>query len=176
MGDVATGRVTRLTENRRPPCDREYNPRWSPDGSQLVYWKQPYGDAPRGTAVFVIDADGTGEKRLTDPKMDAGEADWSPDGRSIVFATHPLAAFDCCEVSNLYRMNPDGSGLQQLTTFTSEGQRATRPRYTPDGKQIVFTLVTSGSRVLAVIPARGGEIVPITPGGIYTHGAWQPRG
>ncbi len=109
IGDVATGEVTQITSNTEPQCDREYFPRWSPDGSQLTYWRYP----PKGTAVFVINADGTQDTRLTDPEMVAGDPDWSPDGNWIVFSDHPLHEFQCCEVSNLYRMHPDGTGMEQ---------------------------------------------------------------
>jgi Tol biopolymer transport system component len=170
IGDVATGEVTQITSNTEPPCDREYLPRWSPDGSQLTYWR----GLPTGTAVFVINADGTNEQRLTDPEMVAGDPDWSPDGNWIVFSTYPLAAFQCCEVSNLYRMHPDGSGIEQLTHYDTEDLRATQPRYTPDGQYIVFTAVTPRTRSLWAIPAEGGEPVVLAPGGIYTHGTWQP--
>ncbi len=171
IGDVATGEVTQITSNTDPPCDREYSPRWSPDGSQLTYWRYP----PKGTAVFVINADGTQDTRLTDPEMVAGDPDWSPDGNWIVFSDHPLHEFQCCEVSNLYRMHPDGSGMEQLTHYDTKDLRATQPRYTPDGQWIVFTAVTPSTRSLWAIPAEGGEPVVLAPGGIYTHGTWQPQ-
>lgn len=176
IGDVASGEVRQITSNTRPPCDREYLPRWAPDASRLVYWRDPYKDGqPTGTAVFVIDADGTNERRLTDPKMFAGEPDWSPDGNWIVFDTYPLAEFNSApEVSNLYRMHPDGTGLEQLTHNETADLRATQPRYTPDGSWIVFTAVTPSSRSLWAIPADGGKPVVIVRGGIYTHGTWQP--
>ena len=176
IGEVATGEVTQITSNTDPPCDREYTPHWSPDGSQLTYWRDPYQNGqPTGTAVFVINADGSDERRLTDPEMFAGEPDWSPDGVWIVFDTYPLAEFNFVpKVSNLYRMHPDGTGMEQLTHYETSGLRATQPRYTPDGKWIIFTAVTPSSRSLWAIPAQGGEQLVLAPGGIYTHGTWQP--
>jgi len=176
IGDVAMGKVIQITSNTHPPCDREYNARWAPDGSQLTYWRDPYKDGqPTGTSVFVINADGTHEDRLTDPKMFAGEADWSPDGKWIVFDSYPLAEFNFePKVSNLYRMHPDGSGTEQLTHNDTADLRATQPRYTPDGEWIIFTSVTPSSRSLWAISAAGGEPIVIAPGGIYTHGTWQP--
>jgi Tol biopolymer transport system component len=175
IGELSSGAVTQITSNTDPPCDREYIPRWSPDGSQLTYWRDPYANGhPTGTAVFVINADGSNERRLTNPAMFAGFSDWSPDGAWIVFDTYPLLEFQCCRVSNLYRMHPDGSGMEQLTHYATAELRATQPRYTPDGEWILFTAVTPSSRSLWAIPAAGGEPIVITPPGIYTHGAWQP--
>ena len=176
IGDRATKKVKQLTSNRKPPCDREYMPRWAPDGSQLVYWRQPdESGQSTTTAVFVIGANGGAERRLTTPDMVAGEPDWSPDGNWIVFATHPLHQFQCCEQSNLYRVHPDGSGMEPLTRFEGSELRATQPRYTRDGKWILFTQVTPSSRTLSALPADGGLVVAITTSGIYTHGTWQPR-
>lgn len=176
IGDVASGEVTQITSNTHPPCDRELSPRWSPDGSRLTYWRDPYRNGqPTGTAVYTIEADGTHERRLTDPKMFAGDPDWSPDGEWIVFSTYPLLEFNFTpEISNLYRIHPDGSGLEQLTHNETADLRATQPRYTPDGEWIVFTAVTESSRSLSAIPADGGTHVVIAQGGIYTHGIWQP--
>jgi Tol biopolymer transport system component len=175
IGELASGEVTQITSNTDPPCDREYDAHWSPDGTQLTYWRDPYADGqPTGTAVFTINADGTGEQQLTDPAMFAGSPDWSPDGEWLVFSTYPLLEFQCCQVSNLYRMHPDGSAMEQLTHYETEHLRATQPRYTPDGQWIVFTAVTPTSRNLWAIPSAGGEPIILTTRGVYTHGAWQP--
>ena len=175
IGDIAIGEAIQITSN--PACDREYNPRWSPEGKQIVYTRDPFENGrPTGTAVYVINTDGSGEKRLTDPVDNAGEADWSPNGEWIVFATYPLFEYNRSTpaTSNLYRIHPDGSGLEQLTFNETIGQRATQPQYTPDEKWIIFTAVTPSSRSLWAIPTEGGEPVVIAQGGIYTHGTWQP--
>ncbi|MFT4040747.1 MAG: hypothetical protein QM692_21380 [Thermomicrobiales bacterium] len=173
IGDLASGEVTQITSN--PDCDREYNPHWSPDGAQFTYWRDPYADGdPTGTSVWVMDADGGNARELTDPAIFAGSPDWSPDGEWIVYSTYPLLEFQCCQVSNVYRMHPDGSGVEQLTHYDTTMERATQPRYTPDGAWILFTHVTPGARSIWAIPAGGGEPVVIAPGGIYTHPAWQP--
>jgi len=126
IGALCNGTVTQIMSNTDPPCDRKHNPHWSPDGSRLTYWRDPYENGqPTGTSVFVIHADGTGEQRLTDPKMFAGSPDWSPDGRWIVFSTYPLNEFQRCQISNLYRMHSDGSGMEQLTTYAGDDLRAT---------------------------------------------------
>lgn len=175
IGDIATGQVTQIT-GKNQMCDRrEASPRWSPDGSKIAYFRERYDDSGVTNAIFVIDANGGEEQQLTDWDLAAGYPDWSPDGEWILFATYPLWTFNFDSVvSNLYRIHPDGSGLEQLTFYETPQIRANQPRYTPDGKWILFTAVTSSSRSLWAIPAEGGEPVVIAQGGIYTHGTWQP--
>lgn len=58
-------------------------PAWSPDGSELAYctWD--------GEQIEVINADGTGRRRLTNMKGGACFPDWSPDGTKIAFTSLP---------------------------------------------------------------------------------------
>ena len=171
VGDRATGEVRQLTSNAG--CAREYLPRWSPDGTQLTYHRElPQSDGQLTTAVYVINADGTGERQLTDPDMVAGAPDWSPDGEWIVFSTYPLNVFQTEGDSRLVRIHPDGTGLEELTA--TGGVRETQPRYRPDGEWIVFTVVRPDQRSLWAIPATGGDPVVIADRDvIYTHGTWQ---
>ena len=88
LGDVATGRVRRLTDNHS--CNREVMPRWSPDGTRLTYYRERFDPATEqaATAVFVLRIATGQETRLTEWGDDYGEPDWSPDGRWIVMASH----------------------------------------------------------------------------------------
>jgi Tol biopolymer transport system component len=176
IGDVESGQVQQATSNTEPACDREYFPRWSPDGTQLTYWRDPYLDGkPLGTAVFVYDLETKTERQVTEPGMVTGDADWSPDGQWLVFSTYPLTEYNFVPVvSNLYRIHPDGTGLEQVTHYGESEMRATQPRYTPDGTSIMFTGVTSNSRDLWLMPAEGGEPRQLSDGEIRTHGSLQP--
>jgi len=87
-------------------------------------------------SVGLVHPDGTENHQVTTDVPSQQQQllpDWSPDGKRLVFATHPLHQFhSCCPQSNLYRMHPDGSGMEQLTRYEGDGLRATQPRYTPD--------------------------------------------
>jgi len=60
-------------------------PRWSPDGSHLVFWTD-HVNLGTGqvdtTAVFTIRADGTHLVQMTPSSMIAGDCDWSPTGNA----------------------------------------------------------------------------------------------
>jgi TolB protein len=78
---------------------------WSPDGRKLLY------DTDRG-GIFVLDADGTGERRLTPDtthRYHAHGFDWSPDGKTIVYASESTGRGD------IYVMSADGGANRRLT-------------------------------------------------------------
>ena len=59
--------------------------------------------------VYVMDADGSGQTRLTDTDSVDFGATWSPDGAKIAFVSRRDGA------SEIYVMNADGSGQTNIT-------------------------------------------------------------
>jgi len=95
-------RLTNTTGDSRP--------RYSPDGSKIVF--QSNRDGQR--EIYVMNSDGTGQTRLTNnPAWDTAPA-WSPDGTKILFTSlrdGPMSPA-------LYLMNADGSSQTRLTSGT----------------------------------------------------------
>jgi TolB protein len=79
----------------------------------------------------------------------------------------------------IYSVEPDGSGLTQLTTM-SDLEVATEPAWSPDGGQIAFVVVEdggSGRSDIWLMEADGGNAHPITDGpGSSWAPTWSPDG
>jgi TolB protein len=120
-------------------------PAWSPDGKRLVFLGKYMASTTNGTgcicrALYIVNVDGTGLRRLTPRSIRPGDKmDWSPDGRTILFRTHPGEGLNAASGfgANLYTIHPDGTGLHQLTHFPSY-DRVAMGSYSPDGRAIVF--------------------------------------
>ncbi len=113
-------------------------PQWSPFGTKLVF--QIASDT-EGHALFSINLDGTDEHQITPWTLDALHADWSPDGRRIVFEAPDLDDLAPGESSNVYTIRPDGSHLVAVTHYQGGDLNATNPAWSPDGRRIVFVQV-----------------------------------
>jgi TolB protein len=76
LGDVGGGPLRRLTDNE---MDDDW-PSWSPDGKALVFERRPSDDYELALGdIFVINADGTGERNLTDSPEDESDPAWAPN-------------------------------------------------------------------------------------------------
>lgn len=81
-----------------------FNPAWSKDGTQIVF--------AHDFDIYVVNADGSQPPRqLTDHPGRDEQPDWSPDGKKIVWTSQRNGVG-----YELFMMNPDGSGIQQVTT------------------------------------------------------------
>jgi DNA-binding winged helix-turn-helix (wHTH) protein len=83
--------------------------------------------------------------------ISAGEMEVSPDGQWVVYSTFPDF--------NLWRSRLDGRERLQLTFAPIN---AHEPRWSPDGKQILFTDVP---RRMFRVPAEGGQLQQVMPKG-----------
>ena len=92
----------------------DYDPRISPDGARIVFERMVDDSSPHGNYdLFIIDSDGSNEKRLTESGWTQGLAVWSPSGDRIVYS---VAAVDVEGRYDIFMMNSDGSQIRDLTS------------------------------------------------------------
>jgi Tol biopolymer transport system component len=175
--DVSEGHVHPIVDHPAGQ-GQDHFARWSPDGHRLVFWRERSAeDGSIQTAIFIVNRDGSHLHRLTPWNMLAGEPDWAPHKALIVFCTRPLLDFPAAAESELYTMRPNGSHVHGLTSFGPDGPRATQPRWTPNGKAILYTRLGQAElpRHIWALTADGDHDVPVlTSKPIYTHATLRP--
>ncbi len=117
--DLAVINVDGSGLKRLTTASGEY-PTWSPDGTRIAFESARDDDYE----IYVMNADGTDQTRLTNnPAYDTSAA-WSPDGTRIAFDTQrdhfPPAEVGIGPEIEIHVMNSDGSGDTRLTDNTQE--------------------------------------------------------
>ena len=163
----------------RSPSGRALSPLWSPDGRKLAFEKT-LGPSVGQCAVcndeiFVMNADGSGQRNLTSNVGYDGVPAWSPDGQTIAFAS----ARDKSSVPTLAVMNADGSGRRSVL---QDEAGAWAPAWSPDGGRIAFERVVGGvgndrDVEVFVVNDDGSGLLNLTRTPGADHSAtWSPDG
>jgi Tol biopolymer transport system component len=172
--DLATDSLTRLADFTLPE-HLDSPPTWSPDGQTIAFdilHFDPTGESLDWSVIATVPVTGGEVHRLTSPDAFMAHPDWRPDGSEIVMNSYDLGNIQRTDQpSNVYAMQPDGTGLRQLTRSSIDGSmRIAQPNWTPDGTRIVVTIGTSTSPdmtidnvQLAFVDGAGGEPVLFDP-------------
>src|SRR5579864_166606 len=112
---------------------------FSPDGRQVAFVSS------RGSGsndIWVLDLTTHKSRNLTDAPGGDYRPSWSPDGKWIAFSSdrntkiqYAAGRWEELHPLSLYVIRADGTGLRRLTP---EGRVAGSPKWSPDGKRIVF--------------------------------------
>src|SRR4051812_43626532 len=141
--DEKTGTDRRLTTARGYDAEGSY----SPDGQWIVFTsmrdaynrplnakeKKLLDDNPSYFAeIYIMRADGSGQKRLTNvPGYDGGPF-FTPDGSRILWRRFDEAGL----IADVWTMKPDGTDQRQITDF---GSMSWAPYMHPSGEYIIFS-------------------------------------
>jgi Tol biopolymer transport system component len=147
---------------------RDWRPRFSPDGSMLLY--------RRDTSIWRISVVGSEQRRVAE---DGRDPDWSPDGKQICFIRRSPAS----RGTDLVVAEADGGNPRVVASYPGELEGM---RWSPDGKYFLgpariagltsergnFVYISTDGKEVRQIPAAvtGGDFSPVaftsTPGEI----------
>jgi len=162
--DLATGNVTTVVRLERPLLADV--PRWSPDGTQIVFGVDRMDDGAyeTGAAIAIVPAAGGQPRYLTGFEQFAYYPDWNRVTDEIVFSTEAIKYKKAPEPGddtwNLYAIKLDGTGRRQITHVPA-GKRLWNPTWTPDGTRI--TAGFEDTRQGAFVDPVSGEVEPFPP-------------
>ncbi|KAF5087565.1 Protein TolB [anaerobic digester metagenome] len=172
-----------VTDNRSWNLFTEFDP-WSPDGKKLLFLSDDGG----GLDLWTMNPDGTGKVRLTEggrivpiPGLSGYGADWSADGRRIVYTS---CLFDDAAIqevnlsairteADIWIMDADGGNKKQLTA----GGDARLPLWQPQGDRIAYLADRTGNREIWTMQSDGTGKTQVTfSEGSVSGYSWSPDG
>jgi TolB protein len=155
--DINGGNLKKLTNNQ---CE-DFSPSRSPDGNKLVFVSDRAG-LPQ---IYVKDLISGTEERITYDFKYCTSPVWSSLNK-IAFVVVEKGVHD------IYTMNPDGTGLRNLTEGNGNNEE---PCWSPDGRYIVFTSSRDGGYHLFIMNSNGFNQRRITfANGEERNPSWSP--
>ena len=157
-GGIRSMRADGLDARAITTVQGDWAPTWSPDGSRIAFSRT----AGNAKGIYVVNQDGSGVKRLTNPGGGDSDSDpeWSPLGNRIAFVRSGA----------IYAIDADGANARELTSV------GLSPSWSPDGSRIAFI---KGNEKAAVhtMAADGSNIVRVSDDTLQAKNpAWSPDG
>jgi dipeptidyl aminopeptidase/acylaminoacyl peptidase len=158
--------ASRKAEILTPGVSDEQAPSWSPDGRSIAFVTKRGPDADRtdNWDLYLVDArPGATPRQLTTfagpdmlPDWGSRPPAWSPDGKYIAYVQGgPLKLI--YYAGQKLAVIPAAGGTPRLLTGTLD-RNVLSPRWSPDGKSVLFLLEDDRVFHLARVPAEGGRV------------------
>ena len=150
-------------------------PRWSPDGKRIAF----EGFIGAGREIFVINADGTGRFKVSNPRPGADMflGGWSPDGKQVVYM-EAVGSSIAKSFPVIATLDPGGR------RWIKQWDRVPVPRmpmhsvsFSADGKSILFTGKQNNQSNIYRFHLADHVLIQLTdnPGSDIAPQEWNPR-
>ncbi len=145
-------------------------PNWSPDGRRIVF----VSDRDGNHEIYVMNADGSNQRRLTDHPADDIRPRWSPDGKFILFESDRYGR------RGIYRIPAPGENpqpLREAEKLTDARGDYVAPNWAWDGEAIVLSAnIEDRDWEIYIMNADGSGLRRLTfSAGFDRFPAWHPR-
>jgi Tol biopolymer transport system component len=146
------------------------DPAWSPDGERIAFVK--YAPASVKSAIYVMNRDGTGLRRLTGTRKAVASLTWSPDGGRIAFS----------DANGAFVMKSNGRGVRSIGAANG---RFGKVDWGPGGRKIAFEVtgpeLLDTTRIFVINPDGSDQQVWADPSDTFEDDAyrsptWSPDG
>ena len=150
----------------------EWGPAWSPGGTKIAFLReQPFtredGSTGSQPDIWVMKADGSEQRKITDNPAFENGLTWSPDGTKIAFE----------QDGDIWTIAPDGLGRTNLTD-TPEAVEV-NPDFSPDGQKLAFagTFDHTDFEIYTMNLVDGSALTNVTDNNAHEdEPAWSPSG
>ena len=146
------------------PFSRNENPKFSPDGTRIVY---TFYDGSSDNEIKILNLAGLTISSVTDNEEYEYTPDWSPDGSRIIFTRE----------SNIYTIDTDG--MNETLVLDDPYEYIESPSFSPNGQKIVFSMSTNNGSNIFVADADGTNIQAISSSAELAYDgdpSWSPDG
>jgi TolB protein len=153
-----------LLQNPTKGVGTNYVPVYSPDGTRIAFMSGRDGNPE----IYVMNADGSNLRRMTNHPAGDGTPTWSPNGQQLAFVS------DRTGTPQIYIMGTDGSNVRRITMGESW---ADQPTWSSAFNEIAYAGRTGSGYDIKIFDIASGEARQITFGeGSNERPSYSPNG
>ena len=146
----------------------DFRPKFSANGRTIAF--NSFNRSGVTAAVYLMDPHGSNVRRVTPTSLEALDPGWSPDGAEIAVDSN------CCnpQISAIWKVHPDGSSLEQLTSPAPEHDFF--PSFSPAGDRIAFERDSADFSTFNILTMNADGVGVTTIQADAFEPSWGPAG